>query len=235
MHAHTPVAFRAQHQSSQQRWTPLTGTLAQMGPPPPTRAHTLCTLRPPPPPATSLLFLPAPTSAPLGPTEEQHPFSEPHFLLSLTRAFLCAHRMYFCVLPRAALSVYKLPRTPGGVLEAGFSTTEDSSSLEPWAVLCEARSYPVPKAAAVSPSFTVARGWWPAGTSRAPPKQHPLLWGCRGEESEDHVPGAAPASSCKNSTKNSHIFFTQFSIVNNDHIYFTTPPDSYMHTYFLCV
>ena len=47
--------------------------------------------------------------APLGLTEEKHPFPEPHFLLSLLRAFLCTHRMYFCVLPRAALSMYKIP------------------------------------------------------------------------------------------------------------------------------
>lgn len=108
---------------------------------------------------------------PLGPTEEEHPFPEPRFPLSLTRAFLCTHRMYFCILPRAVMSVYKLPRTPGGVLEAAFSATEDSS-LEAWSALCKARSYPVPKTAAVSASFTVARGWWPAGTSPAPRKQH---------------------------------------------------------------
>nr|XP_020725077.1 uncharacterized protein LOC110122044 isoform X2 [Odocoileus virginianus texanus] len=73
-------------------------------------------------------------------------------------------RMYFCILPGAVLSVYKLPQTPGGVLEAAFSATEDSS-LEAWSALCKARSYPVPETAAVSASFTVARGWWPAGTS----------------------------------------------------------------------
>lgn len=109
VHAHTPVAFRAQHQSSPQRWTPLTGTLAQMGPPAPTLGPHPCAHSPP-----HHHHLPAIPSgshllAPLGLTEEKHPFPEPHFLLSLLRAFLCTHRMYFCVLPRAALSMYKIP------------------------------------------------------------------------------------------------------------------------------
>lgn len=59
MHTHTPVAFQAQHRSSQQRWTPLTRTLAQMGAPsPPTLGpHALVHVASPP-----MLFLPAPTS-----------------------------------------------------------------------------------------------------------------------------------------------------------------------------
>ena len=60
MHAHTPAAFQAQQQSSQQRWTPLTRILVQMGAPrlPHAVPKPLCTWPPPHP----MLFLPAPTS-----------------------------------------------------------------------------------------------------------------------------------------------------------------------------
>ena len=88
MHAHTPGAFQAQHQSSQQRWTPLTRILAQTGAPspPPLGPQALVQVASPPPhavPSSSRLLVP------LGPTEEEHPFPEPRFPLSLTRAFLC--------------------------------------------------------------------------------------------------------------------------------------------------
>lgn len=87
----------------------LPGLWPRWGPPPPPWAHTLVHTAPP-----HHHHLPAIPSgshllAPLGLTEEKHPFPEPHFLLSLLRAFLCTHRMYFCVLPRAALSMYKIP------------------------------------------------------------------------------------------------------------------------------
>lgn len=130
--------------------------------------------------------------------------------------------MYFCILPGAVLSVYKLPRTPGRFLEAAFSATEDSS-LEAWSTLCKARSYPVPETADVSASFTVARGWWPAGTSRAPSKQHQCCEDAVGRSLRTTFQKPhQPAWSCKNSTKNAYLFCTQFSIVNNDHIYFIT-------------
>ena len=88
MHAHTPGAFQALHQSSRQRWTPLTRILAQTGAPspPPLGPQALVHVASPPPhavPSSSRLLVA------LGPTEEEHPFPEPRFPLSLTRAFLC--------------------------------------------------------------------------------------------------------------------------------------------------